>query len=265
MIEKFIETSDGKVYYWVPDNMIKDRKNLFFLHGMTGDHTMFAQQYEYFKDKYNIILWDAPAHGKSRPFKNFDYEKCAIAVKKIFDTENIADAVFIGQSMGGFITQAVIKRYPEIVSAFVSIDSTPYGKEYYSRSDIFWLKQVEWMAHLYPLKAMKKAIAKQNTATKAGYDNMFSMLVPYEKDELCHLMGIGYAGFIKDNCDLDIACPVLLMIGEKDNTGKVKTYNRLWSAKTGFPLITIKNAAHNSNVDQPDDVNKHIEKFISKL
>ena len=150
MIEKFIETSDGKVYYWVSENMIKDRKNLFFLHGMTGDHTMFAQQYEYFKDKYNIILWDAPAHGKSRPFKNFDYEICAISVKKIFDAENIAAAVFIGQSMGGFITQAVIKRYPEIVSAFVSIDSTPYGKEYYSRSDIFWLKQVEWMAHLYP-------------------------------------------------------------------------------------------------------------------
>ena len=82
MIEKFIETADGKVYYWVSENMIKDRKNLFFLHGMTGDHTMFAQQYEYFNDKYNIILWDTPAHGKSRPFNNFDYEICAISVKK---------------------------------------------------------------------------------------------------------------------------------------------------------------------------------------
>lgn len=39
--------------------------------------------------------------------------------------------------MGGFITQAVIKRFPAIVKAFVAIDSTPYGNNYYSKSDVF--------------------------------------------------------------------------------------------------------------------------------
>ncbi|MCH5297585.1 MAG: alpha/beta hydrolase [Ruminococcus sp.] len=263
MIEKFTDTESGKIYYWISEKWQENRQSLFFLHGMTGDHTMFISQYEYFKDKYNILLWDAPAHGKSRPFKEFDYEKAAISIKTIFDTEDIDNAVFIGQSMGGFITQAVIKRYPKIVSAFVSIDSTPYGNKYYSKSDIFWLKQIEWMAHLYPLKSMKRAIAKQNTATKAGYDNMLSMLIPYKKNELCHLMGIGYAAFIKDNCDLNITCPVLLIVGAKDNTGKVKAYNQLWSEKTGFTLILVEGAAHNSNVDQPNMVNEYIEKFIS--
>ncbi len=265
MTEKFIVTENGKVYYQISEQWDKNKRVLFFLHGMTGDHTMFRHQYDYFKDNCNILLWDAPAHGRSRPFRNFDYEKAALSVRAIFEAEEIDRAVFIGQSMGGFITQAVIKRYPDIVSAFISIDSTPYGKEYYSGSDFFWLRQVERLAHLYPLGAMKKAIAKQNTATKDGYDNMLSMLAPYGKDELCRLMGIGYAGFIEDNCDLEITCPVLLIIGEKDNTGKVKAYNRLWSRKTGFPLITIKGAAHNSNTDCPDAVNKQIEAFLTSL
>lgn len=265
MIQKSITTHDGTVFYWVSDSWNENKRTLFFLHGMTGDHTMFDKQYLYFKDAYNIILWDAPAHGKSRPYKKFDYENAAIVIKKLFSAEMIADAIFIGQSMGGFITQAVIKRYPEIVTAFISIDSTPYGKGYYSKSDVWWLKQVEWMAYLFPLKTMKKAIAKQNSVTQAGYDNMLSMLVPYGKKELCHLMGIGYAGFLEDNCELEIHCPVLLVLGEKDNTGKVKMYNRRWAERTGFRLILIKDAAHNSNVDQPEQVNKVIEEFLRTI
>jgi len=262
MIEKYVETRSGRVYYWIPEVWGEEKRTLFFLHGMTGDHTMFEKQVAYFATEYNVIFWDAPAHGKSRPFQHFDYDKASKAIKQIFDTENISGAVFIGQSMGGFIAQAVMKRFPEIVTAFVSIDSTPYGNGYYSKSDVFWLKQVEWMCKLFPLKTIKKAIAKQNTATKYGYDNMISMLEPYEKKELCHLMGIGYAGFLEDNCEIKIECPVLLILGEKDNTGKVRTYNRQWVNRTGFVLKIIENAAHNSNVDQPEKVNEEIQEFL---
>lgn len=75
-----------------------------------------------------------------------DYEKAANIIKQIFEKSNIPHAGFVGQSMGGFITQAVIKRFPAIVKAFVAIGSTPYGNSYYSKSDVFWLKQIEWMA-----------------------------------------------------------------------------------------------------------------------
>jgi pimeloyl-ACP methyl ester carboxylesterase len=164
--------------------------------------------------------------------------------------------------MGGFLTQSVIKRYPDLVSGFVSIDSCPYGLQYYSKSDIWWLKQVEWMAKLFPHGTLKKAIARQCTLTKAGYDNMISMLEPFRKNELCHLMGLGYASFIEDNCNLEIKCPAVLIVGEKDRTGKVKKYNEQWKQNTGFQLEIVKEAAHNSNVDQPDQVNKIIDTFI---
>ena len=262
MIEKYVTMDNGNVYYWMPDVWMEGEKTLFFLHGMTGDHTMFDKQAAYFSKSYNVIVWDAPAHGKSRPFRDFDYDKAAKAIKKIFDTENISGAVFVGQSMGGFLTQAVMKRFPEMVTAFVSIDSTPYGSGYYSKSDVFWLKQVEWMSYLFPLNTIKKAIAKQNTVTQEGYDNMMSMLAPYGKKELCHLMGIGYAGFLEDNCELKIECPVLLLLGEKDNTGKVRGYNQQWAKRSGYELKIIENAAHNSNVDQPDKVNMEIALFL---
>lgn len=262
MIGKILKTESGDIHYLISSKMEQDRITLFFMHGLTASHELFTGQTEFFEDRYNVIAWDAPAHGASRPYEDFSYEKAAVAAREILKENGIAKAVFIGQSLGGYITQSVIKRFPEVVSGFISIDSTPFGKKYYSKPELWLLRQIEWMSALYPDKSLRKAVAKQNTATDRACQNMLDMLSCYDKKELCHLMAIGYAGFIEDNCDLDIRCPVLLIVGEKDRTGKVKAYNRQWSADICAPITWIENAAHNSNDDNPEAVNRAIADFL---
>ena len=263
LAEHKIKTPYGDVHYWISEDWSADRITLFFLHGLTASHDLFKGQIECFSSRYNILTWDAPAHGMSRPYVAFTYAKAALAAKQTLAENGISEAVFIGQSMGGFITQSVIKRFPDVVKGFVSIDSTPFGEKYYSRSDRWWLRQIEWMSELYPDKTIRKAIAKQCTTTAHAYENMMGMLGIYGKKELCHLMGIGFAGFLEDNCDLEINCPVLLIVGRKDKTGKVQSYNRQWSEDLGVPITWIENAAHNSNDDDPETVNRAIEAFIT--
>ena len=41
---------------------------LLFLPGLTADHRLFDKQVEAFESTYNLLAWDAPGHGKSRPF-----------------------------------------------------------------------------------------------------------------------------------------------------------------------------------------------------
>ena len=265
MIEKILNTEFGDVHYWITDSIDSNRMTLFFLHGLTASHALFEKQIPHFEDNYNVVVWDAPAHGLSRPYADFTYEKAANDAVKILDENGIESAVFIGQSMGGFITQSVIKRYPERVIGFVSIDSTPFGEKYYSRSDKWWLRQIEWMSNLYPDKSLRKAVAKQCTRTERSYQNMLNMLSGYGKKELCHLMGIGFAGFLDDNSDISINCPVLLIVGEHDKTGKVITYNKQWAKDLGVPITWIKDAAHNSNDDRPELVNELIDLFVAKI
>ena len=264
MKEQILQTDKGRVFYWKSDNWTGGRETLFFLHGLTADHSMFDGQITAFEKEYNLLTWDTPAHGKSRPFEAFDFGDTSEYIKTILDQNAVDKVILIGQSLGGFLSQSFIKRYSERVKGFVSIDSTPYGFAYYSKSDIWILNQVEWMAHLYPLQWMKKAMAKQVSTTQKAYDNMMQMLSPYGKNELCHLMGLGYAGFLEDNCDLQIPCPVLLILGEKDKTGKVVQYNKAWADKTGYPLKIISGAAHNANVDKPQEVNACIRDFPLK-
>ena len=224
----------------------------------------FDGQIPAFEEDYNLLTWDTPAHGKSRPFEKFDFGDTSEYIKRILDEHSVKQVIFVGQSLGGFLAQSFIKRYPDRVKGFVSIDSTPYGSGYYSRFDIWILKQVEWMAHLYPFRLMKEAMARQVSTTQRSYENMMQMLSPYNKKELCHLMGLGYAGFLKDNCELTISCPVLLILGEKDRTGKVVQYNKAWTQKTGFPLKIVRGAAHNVNVDIPEEVNAYIREFLTE-
>lgn len=265
MTEKILNTEFGDVHYWITEPVDKNRMTLFFLHGLTASHALFEKQIPYFSANYNVIVWDAPAHGLSRPYADFSYEKAAHDAIAVLDTADIDSAVFIGQSMGGFITQSVIKRSPERVLGFVSIDSTPFGEKYYSGSDKWWLKQIEWMSALYPDKSLRNAVAKQCTRTERSYQNMLDMLSVYDKKELCHLMGIGFAGFLDDNSDITIDCPVLLIVGEHDKTGKVISYNKAWAQDIGVQITWIKDAAHNSNDDQPEQVNEQIDLFLAEI
>ena len=265
MIEKVLKTASGNIHYWISEQIRNEKITLFFLHGLTASHVLFVNQIAYFAKDYNVIAWDAPAHGASRPYRDFQYEKAAIEAVHILDESGISKAVFIGQSMGGFITQSVIRRFPQYVIGFVSIDSCPFGEKYYSKSDRWWLNQIEWMSALYPDKSLRKAIAKQCTRTESSYQNMFNMLSVYSKKELCHLMGIGFSGFLEDNCDLNITCPVMLIVGEYDKTGKVKHYNKEWAKELGVSVTWIKNAAHNANDDCPEQVNKYIEMFLNSF
>lgn len=62
------------MYYRLSDTWNEEKVTIFFFPGLTADHTMFESQVDYFGAKYNLIVWDAPCHGKSRPYEKFDLE-----------------------------------------------------------------------------------------------------------------------------------------------------------------------------------------------
>lgn len=72
MNEKTYTTPLGVIHYWV--HMISaDDFTLVFLPGLTADHRLFEKQISFFEGKYNVFVWDAPAHAASWPF-TFDFD-----------------------------------------------------------------------------------------------------------------------------------------------------------------------------------------------
>ena len=260
LCKKTVSSDRGLTYYWT--NEIESAVSLVFLPGLTADHRLFEPQLSFFRDAFKVLVWDCPCHGKSRPYEAFSYANVSDELNRILETERVDRAVFIGQSLGGMIAQYYIDRHPVKAAGFVSVDSVPFG-DFYSKSELFWLSQLEWMCGMFPDKLLRSSMAKVCGATETARGRMLTMLSSYTKKELCHLMYVGEAAFIPENKKMDIPCRTILLLGDRDRVGKVAAYNREWSRRTGYPLIMIQGAAHNANDDQPDIVNGIILDFIN--
>lgn len=265
MEHRFIKSESGNVHYWINRNQNKSARCIVFTHGLTANHIMFEKQVNYFSDDYTVITWDVPLHGESRPYKDFSYKNCAADLKEILDTENISQVILVGMSMGGYPSQEFAVQYPDRVMAFIAVDTTPFGLDYYSPCDRWWLKRVGTIAKWFPEIILKKSIAKSVSKTQYAYDLMLKMLESSSKADIIEQMEIAYAGFLKENKNVRFTFPVLILLGQYDRTGKVSQYCKAWSKKEGYPLHIIKRAAHFSNADNYIDVNNEIKEFIRSL
>ena len=262
MEHKTIKGIGGEVHYWISRTTDKPKRTIVFTHGLTANHTMYEKQFAYFKDEYIVILWDVPMHGLSMPYENFSYENTARDLNKILKQEKIEKVSLVGMSMGGYPSQMFAHLYPEKVQCFIGIDTTPFGTEYYSKSDLWWLSKVKPIGKWFSDKTLRRSMAKSISVTDYSYNKMLEILAPLSKEQILEQMDIAYGKFAQENKNLHLSCPVLILLGDKDKTGKVKQYCVAWSKKTGYPLHIIKNAAHFSNADNAEQVNSEIEQFI---
>ena len=96
MKESTYQTPCGTIHYW-SSILSLDTTTLVFLPGLTADHRLFDKQVEHFVEKYNIIVWDAPAHASSWPFRfEFDLFDKAKWLNGILEKEEIIKPIIIG-------------------------------------------------------------------------------------------------------------------------------------------------------------------------
>lgn len=267
MTEKTYRTSSGTIHYWI--NVIDaDMATLVFLPGLTADHRLFDKQIQYFQDKYNVFVWDAPAHAASWPFQfDFDLMDKARWLNGILEQEGITKPVIIGQSMGGYVGQAYAELYPEHLKGFVSIDSAPLQRKYVTGIELWLLKRMEPVYFYYPWKSLLKSGTRGVAVSKYGRKLMYEIMMVYDGDKrrYSRIAGHGFrilANAMERNLPYEIKCPALLICGEKDHAGSCIRYNKAWHRNTNIPLEWIKNAGHNSNTDRPKTVNRLIERLV---
>ena len=279
MTEKTFETPSGVIHYWTND-VLPDRRTLVFLPGLTADHHLFDKQVEAFEKEFNILTWDAPGHASSRPFRlDFSLMDKAVWLHGILENEGILKKeglpekeetrpILVGQSMGGYVAQCFMEKYPGEAAGFVSIDSAPLKRAYVTGAEIWALKRTEPMYRAFPWKTLRKLGINGCSKTAYGRKLMESFIDTYTRDEYCSLSGHGMkmlAEAMEADLPYVIDCPAILICGEKDQAGSAKSYNRRWAKKEGLPIFWIKDAGHNSNTDKPEEVNRIIRDFVLTL
>ncbi|MDO5672410.1 MAG: alpha/beta hydrolase [Actinomycetaceae bacterium] len=267
LMTRHFDTPQGSISYWI--NQVSARPSLVFLPGLTADHRLFDAQIEFFKTSCNVLVWDAPGHGASRPFElSFSLADQAAWLHQILAVEGIERPILVGQSMGGYVAQCFLQQFPGEAAGFISIGSAPLQRRYMSAIEIWLLRHVETLYRWYPWQALKRDGAKSCSHTTHGRALMTAFFDTYTKDEYVALSGFGYrmlADAVSAELPYLIDCPASMLCGEYDNAGSVRRYNKAWARTTGIELVWITNAGHNANVDQPGQVNQLIDRFIMQV
>ena len=270
MKERTFETRCGLIHYWV-----NEKKNptlsVAFLPGLTADHRLFDKQVEFFSDKYRVLVWDAPAHAASWPFDfSFSLRDKALWLEGIFQQEGISSAVIVGQSMGGYVGQMFAQLFPDRLKGFVSIDSAPLQRRYVTADEIWLLKRMEPVYRHYPWKSLLRSGTNGVAESEYGRKLMHDIMMVYDGDQerYARISGHGFrilAEAMEKDLPYEIRCPALLICGEKDRAGSCIRYNKAWHRNTGIPIEWIRGAGHNSNTDEPELVNRLIQRFLEQI
>lgn len=258
MTNKVLAAAGGPVHYYV-DGV--GEESIVFTHGATMDHDMFRPQMDYFKHKYTVISWDVPCHGQSRPYQGFTLKKAAHDILRVLDQEGVHQAHFVGQSMGGYVSQEVYLTARDRARSLAMIGSNPFGHEYLSWLEKWILKHIGSLQVLFPYRILVDATAKNISATKESLDYARTVLSTLSKREIMAITKVVYDGFLEHTEKSSIAVPLLIMYGEHDRTGKTRSYCRRWAKEEDAILKIIPRAAHNANLDNPGETNKVLEEF----
>ncbi|MFA6923974.1 MAG: alpha/beta hydrolase [Bacteroidales bacterium] len=108
---------------------------IVLLHGFTESLEIWNNFTEKLSEKYKVITIDLPGHGKSECIAEVHtMELMADCVKAVLEFLNVKKCVMFGHSMGGYVTLAFTKKFPEMINGFGLFHSsafadTPEAKE----------------------------------------------------------------------------------------------------------------------------------------
>ncbi len=88
---------------------------IVLLHGVTLSVKTWPYQLRTLSEEYRVIALDARGHGDSKSDLNgFSMERLASDVAQVFAQLDLRDAIVVGHSMGGMMTQQMCLDFPDL-------------------------------------------------------------------------------------------------------------------------------------------------------
>lgn len=102
---------------------------LVFCHGFTTTGEFWREQFQSFSIDHRLVVPDLPGHGRSErpPTRHYTIEAFVDDLAEMFDRLEIQEAVLIGLSMGGTVSQHFALRHRERLRGLVLVGATPHG------------------------------------------------------------------------------------------------------------------------------------------
>ncbi len=105
----------------------KGDKTLILLHGYLETMYIWSDFADLMAEHYRVITIDLPGHGLSGSAEVNSMDFDAGAVKGVLDKCGVSKAYIGGHSLGGYVTLACCRLFPEVFEKAILFNSNPYS------------------------------------------------------------------------------------------------------------------------------------------
>ena len=247
-------------------------KTVILLHGYLETMNIWNELAELLKERYRVIVLDMPGHGltDSAPAREDgcvvnSMEFCADLVKALIEKCGASHICLGGHSMGGYVTLAFCRKYPELIEKAVIFNSNPY-KDDPAKSDdrrreieIIRSGKLEMLAEL----SIPKMFKSENLRL---YDDKI-----LETIELCDMHNPeGIVASVlgmqqrEDNSEVlnNPPVPVMMFEGDSDRFMDIDRVKKMMADYPKVKHVLLENTVHNSFIEAMPEVYKQMCEFI---
>ena len=242
---------------------------IVFLHAFPLNRTMWATQTRLLSLQFRIITMDLRGHGESdAPLWRYTLDQSADDVRALLDHLEIQQALFVGLSMGGYILFAFYRKYASRGKGLILADTRAQADTVEGKEGRFQLAQLAYKKGPAAIAdvMIPKLLSPATIQTRPDLVQQVRAMI--ESNQISGIAGDLMAMADRpDSVPLlsQITNPVQIIVGELDQATPLSDAKLMAEQIPNAHLTIIPNAAHLSNLEQPEAFNHIVASFASAL
>ena len=265
----FLNIGNAKLYYETAGQGVP----LVMIHAGVADSRQWNNEFAFFARNYHVLRYDMRGYGKSEPIDGeFSHMDDLVAILNTLGLHE--PAVIMGCSMGGGLAMDFALAHPSRVRALIMVGSAPSGLELdvqastkfadaekaFEAGDLDLVAEIETQIWF---DGMGRTPAQVNQAMRKLAYEMDRQALTYEVKKLGKRLPNAQAPAFDRLSDLKI--PVLVIVGAHDTPYILAAADYMIENIPSAQKVSIEDAAHLPNMDQPDEFQTFATNFMEGL
>ena len=263
----------GNIYY--RDQGPADAPVLLLIHGSNSSMQTWNAMIELLDEQYRLISYDLHGHGLSGPHANNDYSASAQieTALTVLDAAGVDKAIWVGNSMGGWLSWRAGLAVPERVSGLVLIDASGVQggekQELYLAARIIKSRAGQFLANYITPRSIVESSLTANyfddsLINDALIDQYWELSrFPGNRAAIAHRANVSREPHVWNQIH-NIDVPTLILWGEKDKVTPFSDAKRFQEMIVGSELVSYCNASHLPMEETPLQVAMDIDRWVSE-
>jgi pimeloyl-ACP methyl ester carboxylesterase len=240
----------------------ESKNTLLFLHGFTGNSSIWDEQIDFFKSNYNLLILDLIGHGKSfspSRIEEYSFKNHTDKIIGILNKLKIRSFSIVCYSYSCYIGLLIYKKIPKKIESIIFI--SPYFRENYNRLEKSLYKCIRFIwKYLVKDRKFDLDYSKIKNYEKPKFkDIKYILKCINTKDVLGSVCSFVEYGKIPRLNNFN--CPMLIIYGKKDKKLTPEIKSRLEQFKN-VEFNFIKNKEHLFLKTKAKNISNYINSFL---